>query len=177
MEAMARSLIRQLSRSPLTAGVKNLWDTHGRKGSEPGFAAISDALQSLLSSISGEIYLVLDALDECPQDGETKERKIVLSLLNDLFKRQSSKIHILVTSRPLNDIEKGLPSFTRIDLQEQLAKDVETFATLAVTQGDLEEWGADIHKLILDELLSSKERYVKNLSILRYALIANFFSK
>lgn len=163
VDTMCRSLIRQLSRSPLAPEVIKIWEEHHLKGSQPDSKAIYGVLHDLLSAIRGDIYLVFDALDECPENEESKERGSLLSLLEDLLERHSTKIHILATSRPEPDIQQRLERFSKIDLEAHLAEDVKTFVTLRLAQNPLNRWKTDIHDLILDELLSSKERYVLNL--------------
>lgn len=170
IDTMSRSLIRQLSRSPLAPEVINIWEEHHLKGSQPDSKAISCVLHSLLSAIRGEIYLVLDALDECPENEESKERGSLLLLLEDLLKRHSTKIHILATSRPEPDIQQKLERFSKIDLEAHLAEDVKTFVTISLAQNPLKRWKTDIHDLILDELLNSKERYVFTLLLKCYII-------
>lgn len=158
VDTMSRSLIRQLSRSPLAPEVIKIWEEHHLKGSQPDSKGISGVLHDLLSGIRGDIYLVFDALDECPENEKSKERGSLLSFLEVLLKRHSTKIHILATSRPEPDIQQRLEQFSKIDLEVHLADDVKTFVTLCLAQNPLNRWKTDIHDLILDELLNSKER-------------------
>ncbi|KAI9726230.1 MAG: hypothetical protein M1834_009085 [Cirrosporium novae-zelandiae] len=57
-----------------------------------------------------DIYIVVDALDECPK-GESREE--LLELIEDLNAWSPSKIHLLVTSRPELDIKSKLISLSR----------------------------------------------------------------
>ncbi|KAJ5710476.1 hypothetical protein N7488_004632 [Penicillium malachiteum] len=63
-DPMVRSLIRQLSRSPLAESVTKLWEENGLKGGELESEAASELLFDVISCIAGEVYLVIDALDE-----------------------------------------------------------------------------------------------------------------
>ncbi|KAJ6088094.1 hypothetical protein N7499_004276 [Penicillium canescens] len=159
-DTLARSLIRQLSRSPLLPAVTKIWEDHHLRGSQPGSNAVFAVLYDLLSNVTGDVYLVFDALDECPDDEECKERGPVLDLLDGLLGRQSKqvRIHILVTSRPEQDIKERLVRFSKIDLEAHLAEDVETFVTSCLTKRPLNRWEAEIHHLIYAELLNSQER-------------------
>jgi len=68
----------------------------------------SDVLESvLLASIRScsKVYLLLDALDECPEDHET--RQIVLARIERLSK-DAPNLKILVTSRELNRIRVSM---------------------------------------------------------------------
>lgn len=162
IDAMTRSLIRQLSRSPVAPEVTKIWKDHHLKGSQPDTNAVSDVLDDLLSHLTSDVYLVLDALDECPENEESKERALVLDFLEKLLERQGNEaqVHILVTSRPEQDIKERLDRFSKIDLEAHLAEDVKTFVNSSLTKRPLNRWDASIHQLICDELLNSKERYV-----------------
>ncbi|KAJ5691573.1 hypothetical protein N7488_012308 [Penicillium malachiteum] len=136
---MARSLMRQFSRSHLASKVTELYETHHRTGSEPDTKAITAVLDAVLSDLTGDVYLVFDALDECPED---RDRILVIDLLKDLLKQYSTEIrlHILITSRPAQDIQDGLDQFSKIDLEARLAEDVKTIVTSRLTQPRLKRW-------------------------------------
>lgn len=61
-------------------------------------------LKSMLQVLSN-VYLVLDALDECP---EATRHKDLLPLLKKLIGSKKEGFHLLVTSRPEQDIKKVL---------------------------------------------------------------------
>ncbi|KAL4757474.1 uncharacterized protein BDW70DRAFT_171367 [Aspergillus foveolatus] len=159
VDALTRSLIRQLSRSPLLPSVTKMWEQHHLRGSQPDSKSISYVLDDVLSSISGNIYLVFDALDECPENAHYKERGSLLSLLVGLLERHKNKVHILATSRPEQDIKQVLEKSPRVDLEARLDKDVKTFVNTSIAQGPLKDLkDEEIKKMIVDQLLSSKER-------------------
>ena len=60
-----------------------------------------------------DIFLVIDALDECSHD-ENNTRKELLELLNTVLSLPTSNIHILVTSRPEIDIKEALEAIRTI---------------------------------------------------------------
>ncbi|GAQ10062.1 hypothetical protein ALT_7383 [Aspergillus lentulus] len=158
VDSMTRSLIRQLSRSPLLPSVVKIWNEHRLKGSEPDSQAISNLLDDVVSSIPGNVYLIFDALDECPVNAYSKERRSLLSLLTGLLERYRSKVHILATSRAEQDIKEKLEVFCKIDLEARLADDVKTFVTTSIAQPPLKRLNENIKGLIQEKLLSSKER-------------------
>lgn len=160
VDALARSLIRQLSRSPLLSSVTDLWDEHGMAGSQPSFKQILAVLHDVLTRTEHDIYIVLDALDECPQNPEQREREVLLSLVTSLVQQHSDKVHILTTSRRENDITKKLGKFSMVDLEGRLVEDVKEFVTKAISREPLERYDESVKKLIFDTLLSSKERHV-----------------
>ncbi|KAJ6032624.1 hypothetical protein N7540_003356 [Penicillium herquei] len=159
VDPMIRSLIRQLSRSPLAESVTELWKKNALKGSELESDAISELFLDVVSRITGEIYLVIDALDECPENAFSSERGLALSFLMDTLERFNKKVHILVTSRQEYDIEKKLGAFPRIDLEASLAKDVESFVARSIEKSLLKDrLDQKTKDLIMTRLLSSKER-------------------
>jgi hypothetical protein len=159
VDALIRSLIRQLSQSPLPSSVVNLWKKHHSKGSQPDPNTIRRVLDEVLSGYpeGDHIYLIFDALDECPANGFPSKRESLLFLIGDLLERHKDRVHILATSRPERDIERELSKFPRVDLEERLAEDVRTFVDLAISRR-LSIWNENIQKLIHDKLLSFKER-------------------
>ena len=75
--------------------------------------ATLDALQAALFAVAekfGDVFIVADALDECPKNGNLREE--LLELIKDINTRSSSNIHLLVTSRPESDIEELLQSLS-----------------------------------------------------------------
>jgi hypothetical protein len=50
------------------------------------------------------VYLIVDALDECPNPVKLPPRKKVLDFLAELINSKFSNLHICVTSRPEADI-------------------------------------------------------------------------
>jgi len=59
------------------------------------------------------VFLILDALDECPKSGEQEFRAELLELIVEVHDHSPSNIHLLVTSRPEQDIrDKLIPLLT-----------------------------------------------------------------
>jgi hypothetical protein len=63
----------------------------------------------------GPVYLILDALDECPNtSGVPSSREQVLDLVKELVDLRLPSLHICVTSRPEVDIQDTLASLAPI---------------------------------------------------------------
>jgi len=79
-------------------------------------AAIHNLIAVLLAFAATEplddIFVVADALDECPTS--KGEREELLELIRDIIALSPSKIHLLVTSRPEFDIKEMLPSLPTV---------------------------------------------------------------
>ncbi|KAL2844553.1 hypothetical protein BJY01DRAFT_248064 [Aspergillus pseudoustus] len=84
------------------------------------FFASFDALWSVLLAIAkqnGEIYCIIDALDECTQDSQ----ETLLAQLGQTFDTTSGGsgdlgIHLMITSRPYDEIGRQLQQFYHHDL-------------------------------------------------------------
>jgi hypothetical protein len=101
---MMKSFIRQLSWPTLLPTIKKMLDEHKARGSEPGIGELTNALDEVIDSIEGEVFIVMDALDECPQTTDRLERKELLGRIRTLLGKHSNNLHILATSRPGRDI-------------------------------------------------------------------------
>ncbi|KAF7623800.1 hypothetical protein AFLA_007523 [Aspergillus flavus NRRL3357] len=158
VDRMMRSVVRQLSRTPLAPSVSKTREEHSRKGSQPDRKTTMGMLDGVLSSLPGDAYIVLDALDECPQKPNHRERESLLSLLVSIAERYKENIHILATSRPEQDISQTMKNFPSINLEQRLTKDVETFVRAQLDSGSLRKLDADTKVLVIDTLLLSRER-------------------
>jgi hypothetical protein len=82
-------------------------------------ASDSRLTQTLIEMLNlpgqGPIYIMIDALDECPNiSGMPTPREKVLELVEQLVKMQFPNVHICVTSRPEFDIRTVLEPLTRL---------------------------------------------------------------
>ena len=89
-------------------------------------------LQSVLK-LSGQVFLVIDALDECPIGDESRAK--VLALLTELSGWSLSNLHVLVTSRKEPDIEKALAPLANLV----------NFSSVSIQTNQVQ---ADIHEYI-----------------------------
>ncbi|KAJ5626764.1 hypothetical protein N7528_004191 [Penicillium herquei] len=160
VNSMTRSLVRQLSRSPLLPSVTKLCQEYEIKGGEPGSKEINGLFNDMVSSVPGNIYLIFDALDECPENGDSQERETLLRFLQDLLAQHRNKVHILATSRLEQDIKEELGPVvsSTIDLEAYLAEDVKIFVMETMKQSRFKGLSADIKELIEEKLLNSQER-------------------
>jgi hypothetical protein len=104
------------------------------------------------------IYLIVDALDECPRKSAlTSPREAVLSLLEDLIDSQLPNLRICVTSRPEADIKSvlGLFTFLSISLHEERGQkeDIENYIkTVVNTNRSMRRWKPEHKQLVIDVL-------------------------
>lgn len=69
--------------------------------------------------LCGSIFIVIDALDECSY----KTRQEIIKTISSI----QPGIHLLLTSRPLGDIEKKLGDVSRVDIVAS-GKDLKSYA-------------------------------------------------
>jgi hypothetical protein len=86
------------------------------------------------------VYLIIDALDECPDtSGMPSSREQVLDLVKELVELSSPNLRLCVTSRPETDIRRALEPLTsfRVSLHEQNGQkqDIVKYVT-SVVQSD-----------------------------------------
>jgi len=130
IDNLMSSAIRQLC-----AGVQNLpdvirelWEKHRARNSRPSTKELAKILNSVIVSLDEDGkdgFLVMDALDECP---ETAGRQYVLDQIIEL-KQNHKNFHILVTSRKEGDIHDSLENVaTAVSINDSIVGDLELFA-------------------------------------------------
>src|ERR1700761_2623295 len=89
--------------------IYRLYSTHGKGMQQPSNRILIDRLKEMLTAAAQHpIFVVMDALDECPDDGMPTPREEVLNLVKDLVHLRLSNLHICVSSRPEIDIQTKL---------------------------------------------------------------------
>ena len=106
------SLLVQLSvqSSPRCDILHRLYLEHDNGTQKPTEAALTQCLKDMLTiPDQPPIYVILDALDECPNSyGVPSPRSQVLSLVKQLIDLRLPHLHVCVTSRPEFDIRATL---------------------------------------------------------------------
>ena len=133
-----------------------------RDGSEqPSNAALAQCLENMLD-LPGQVptYIVIDALDECPNNiGTPSAREKVLNFVEDLVESNHSTLFICITSRPEQDITTILnpltPQSRRVSLHEEAGQrgDIDSYVRSFV-QSDrtMRRWRAEDKELVIDVL-------------------------
>jgi hypothetical protein len=101
--SLIRSLIRQFSTpyGGLPATLTKLFHSCHDGGSQPTVKSLQSTLILILDAFD-DVYIVLDALDECA------ERKDLLKWITEMINLRKNKLHLLVTSRHEEDIAMRL---------------------------------------------------------------------
>jgi NACHT domain len=89
---------------------------HDNGAQKPSDDTLAKCLTEMVSLPNlGPIYLIVDALDECPNDsGLPTPREEVLDLIDNLVGLCLPNLHICVTSRPEIDIQSTLEPLTTL---------------------------------------------------------------
>jgi len=107
---------------------------------------------------SQPIYLIVDALDECPSTSSlSSPREELLSLLEDLVKAQLPNLRICVTSRPEVDIKAILEplAFCSVSLHNTSGqqKDIKDYIESVInTNKKMQNWNSQHKQLVIDVL-------------------------
>jgi hypothetical protein len=90
--------------------ISRIYSTHGKGTQQPSNDALTNCLKEMLSLAAHQpIYLIIDALDECPDSsGMPTPREDVLNLLEDLVRLGLPNLRICITSRLEIDIKNVL---------------------------------------------------------------------
>ena len=124
-EKMIRSLISQLSGCCISSALQDLYSSCLNGGRQPTFEVLLKTLRQMMTTL-GDIYVVIDALDECT------EREQLLTDLGEMASWEDVSLHMLATSRRETDIEESLnllsDEHNRISIQSALVNaDIRTY--------------------------------------------------
>jgi len=106
------------------------------------------------------VYMILDALDECPNTkGIRSSRRQVLDLVEKLATLCIPRLHLCLTSRPEVDIQASLEPLTspsnRISLHDQSGqkKDIVDFVRAIVySDQNMRRWRDEDKQLVIETL-------------------------
>ncbi|KAG4439905.1 hypothetical protein IFR05_004629 [Cadophora sp. M221] len=104
IDGLLRSLLKQLveGQPSLPGSVRDLYDLHQKKRTQPSLDEISRSLRAVVGLYS-RAFIIIDALDECQTADGCRE-----NLLSRLFDLQGKcKMNLFATSRPISSIEKA----------------------------------------------------------------------
>jgi hypothetical protein len=155
------SLLTQLSaRSDACCDIlERLYKTHDTGSKEPSEDALRECLKIMLTlEDQGPIFLVFDAIDECPNStGTPSPRENVLELIEWLSELHYSDLSICVTSRPEADIEAvllPLASYTvSLHGEDGQKEDIDNYIKWFIkSDPKARKWRKEDKELVLKEL-------------------------
>ena len=161
VRSLLSSLLVQLSnRSDNFCSIlSTLYSTHDRGSQQPSEDALLECLKDMLTLPGqGEIYLVLDALDECPNfSGYPAPREQVLMIMEELIELHLLHVHFCIVSRPEVDIRDALESLAAhsVSLHEQAGQnqDISDYIKSVVySDRKMRRWREEDKQLVIKTL-------------------------
>ena len=139
--------------------LNNLYLKYDSGAQKPSEDELIECLREMLTLPDQHpVYLIIDALDECPDtSGLPSPREQVLDLLENLVDLSSTNLRLCVTSRPEIDIRRALEPLTslRVSLHEESGQkqDIIEYVT-SVVHSDLKmrRWRDEDKKLVIETL-------------------------
>ena len=139
--------------------LSRIYLAHNKGAQKPSDETLIKCLTEMVSlPVQRPIYLIMDALDECPNDsGLPTAREEVLDLINDLVGLRLPNLHICVTSRPEIDIQTALEPLTilRVSLHNQTGQKediVDYVSSVVYSDKKMRRWREEDRKLVIDTL-------------------------
>ena len=139
--------------------LSTFYSTHPDGAQSPNDGELIRCLIDVLKLPGSQpIYLIVDALDECPSTSSlSSPREKLLSLLEDLVEAQLPNLRICVTSRPEVDIKAILEplAFCSVSLHDASGqqKDIKDYIESVVsTNQKMQNWNSQHKQLVIDVL-------------------------
>jgi len=137
----------------------SFYSTHRDGAQSPGDDELVRCLKDVLS-LPGQapVYLVVDALDECPNTSALSSPRLeLLTLLENLVDSRLPNLRMCVTSRPEADIKPILEplTFRSVSLHDEQGQkeDIENYITSVVdTNRNMRRWSPEHRQLVINVL-------------------------
>ena len=159
--SLVLSIISQLcAQSDLCCDtLSQVYLAHKNGTQKPSDETLIKCLTEMVSlPIQGPVYLIVDALDECPNNsGLPTPREEVLDLIDNLVGLCLPNLHICVTSRPEIDIQSALKPLTtlRVSLHNQTGQkeDIVNYVSSVVhSDKKMRRWREEDRNLVIETL-------------------------
>jgi hypothetical protein len=139
--------------------LSKLYSDNGRGMRKPDIDALKKCLADMLSLPGqGAIYIVVDALDECPNfPGRPSARDEVLELIEELVHLNLPTVHLCVASRPEMDIRSVLEPLTnlKISLHDEIGQKgdiIKYIESVVRSDRNMRRWKEEDQRLVVDTL-------------------------
>ena len=161
LRGLLSSLVVQLcaKSDPCYQILLNLHSTHDNGSQLPDDDTLVQCLKDMLTLPDQPvIYLVVDALDECPStSGVVSPRDWVLEFIENLVELHLPNLRICATSRPEADISEALGPLAShiVSLHDEdgQKQDIVDYVTFVVhSDRKMRKWRAEDKKLVIDTI-------------------------
>ena len=137
----------------------SLHEAHGNGSRQPSEVDLIECLKEVLASRArGRAYIVVDAVDECPnRPGIPSPREKVLRLIKELVSLRHPDIRIFITSRPEVDIRTVLEPLAShvVSLHDEGGQkgDIINYVKSVVeSDANMRKWRQEDRQLVADSL-------------------------
>ena len=139
--------------------LSQLYSSNSRGIRKPSIGALKKCMTDMLSlPEQGPIYVIVDALDECPNSlGTPSAREQVLELIEEVVDLKLSNVHLCVASRPEMDIRVVFEPLTclKICLHDETGQkeDIITYIKSIIhSDRSMRRWKEEDRQLVTDTL-------------------------
>ena len=166
LDNLLPSLLIQLSArsDPFLDILSRLYYAHDRGAQKPSDRAIIECLEEMFTlEVQEPTYIIMDALDECPNTtGIPSPRKRLLNLVVELVHLQLPNLHICVTSRLEHDIQAVLTGLSahHVTLHDESGQqqDIADYVISLVHSNEkMRRWRKDDKDLVIKILLEKAD--------------------
>jgi hypothetical protein len=123
---------------------------------EPDIDSLKECMKDMLNLPGqGPVYIIIDALDECPNSsGTPSAREEVLELIGELVDLDLPNVHLCVASRPEMDIRLVLDPLTtlKISLHDETGQKediVKYIKSVVYSDRNMQRWNEDDKQLVV----------------------------
>jgi len=155
------SLLSQLSAQSDTCYevLSQLYSDNDGGGRNPTSSSLTRCIKEMLGSpAQGPLYIVIDALDECPDmSGVRSAREKVLDLIDELVNLNLPNVHTCVASRPEIDIRNALEALKPLQIslhdQDGQKNDITEYIKSVIhSDRKMKNWREEDKQLVIDTL-------------------------
>ena len=139
--------------------LSQLYSSNSRGIRKPSISALRRCMTDMLSLPGqGPIYIIVDALDECPNlSGTPSAREQVLEQIEEVVDLKLSNVHLCVASRPEMDIRMVLEPLTslKISLHDERGQKediIKYIKSVVHSDRSMRRWKEEDRQLMIDTL-------------------------
>jgi hypothetical protein len=165
------SLLIQLSdqSDPCFEKLSGLYSKHQDGSRQPSETALLQCLKDMLTvSRYTPIYLVIDAVDECPNMsnvlGAPLSRQEVLDVVKELVELGLPNLHVCITSRPEVDIQNAMKQLTCLKMslhnQDGQKEDIARYVRSVVYSDKyhvMKMWSEELKERVIETLTGNAD--------------------